>query len=121
MPLAWQATARGGVEPGGVFIRSEEALIEAFRRAIARAARERVTRARTREVQGRFGKLSDRERQVLEHVVRGALNKQIAEDLGICERTVKLHRTSVTTKLGVKSVAELARLAQVAGTFPKGQ
>ena len=101
--------------------RAEEALLEALRRAIARDARQGVTRARTREVQGRFGKLSDREREVLEHVLRGALNKQIADDLGICERTVKLHRTSITTKLGVKSVAELARLAQVAGTFPKGQ
>jgi len=78
-------------------------------------------RARTREVQARFEKLSNREREVLEDVLRGALNKQIADDLGICERTVKLHRTSITRKLGVQSVAELARLAQEAGTFPKGQ
>ena len=75
-----------------------------------------MTRGRTREVQVRFEKLSDRE--VLEHVLRCALNKQIADDLGICERTVKLHRTSITTKLGVQSVGELARLAQEAGTFP---
>ena len=47
------------------------------------------------------------------------LNKQIADDLGICQRTVKLHRTSITTKLGVRSVAELARLAHEAGTFPQ--
>jgi len=99
----------------------KEKLLEVVRRAIARDERERVTRARTREVQARFEKLSDREREVLEHVLRGALNKQIADDLGICERTVKLHRTSITTKLGVQSVAELARLAQEAGTFPKGQ
>ena len=58
---------------------------------------------------------------MLDHVLRGALNKQIADDLGICERTVKLHRTSITTKLGVESVAELAQLAQQAGNFPKGQ
>ena len=81
---------------------------------------ERATRARTREVQARFEKLSDREREVLEHVLRGALNKQIADDLGICERPVKLHRTSITTKLGVPSVAELTRLAQEALIFPKG-
>jgi len=99
----------------------KEKLQEAVRRAIARDAQERATRARTREVQALFEKLSDREREVLEHVLRGALNKQIANDLGICERTVKLHRTSITTKLGVQSVAELARLAQEAGTFPKGQ
>ncbi|HME07109.1 MAG TPA: response regulator [Bryobacteraceae bacterium] len=99
----------------------KEKLLQAVRRAILRDAQERATRTRTREVQARFKKLSDRERAVLEHVLRGRLNKQIADDLGICERTVKLHRTSITTKLGVQSVAEIARLAQEAGTFPKGQ
>ena len=47
---------------------------------------------------------------MLAHVVQGRLNKEIAFDLGIHERTVKLHRTSITTKLGVQSVAELTRL-----------
>ena len=56
--------------------------------------------------------LSDREREVLRHVLQGQLNKQIAADLGIHERTVKLHRTHITTKLGVHSVAELSRLVQ---------
>ena len=93
-------------------------LIEAVRRAFARDVSERETRAKAREAQTRFEKLTGREREVLNHVLRGALNKQIAGDLGICERTVKLHRTSITTKLGVQSVAEIARLAQEAGTFP---
>lgn len=52
---------------------------------------------------------------MLGHVVRGQLNKQIAADLGIGERTVKLHRTAITTKLHVQSVAELTRLVQEAG------
>ncbi|HYR35977.1 MAG TPA: LuxR C-terminal-related transcriptional regulator [Burkholderiales bacterium] len=47
--------------------------------------------------------------------MRGRMNKQIAADLGIHERTVKLHRTAVTTKLGVRSVAELTTLAREAG------
>ena len=68
-----------------------------------------------------FDKLSTRECEVLDQVLRGALNKQIADDLGICERTVKLHRMSIKAKVGVQSVAELAQLAQEAGTFPKGQ
>lgn len=93
-------------------------LITAVRRALAREVWERETRAKAREAQTRLGKLSEREHEVLNHVLRGALNKQIAGDLGICERTVKLHRTSITTKLGVQSVAEIARLAQEAGTFP---
>jgi FixJ family two-component response regulator len=65
---------------------------------------------------------------VLLEVVRGRLNKQIAGDFGIHERTVKLHRTAVTTKLGVHSVAELTSLCHEAGlldpaarTCPKGQ
>ena len=63
--------------------------------------------------------LTAREREVLEHVLRGQLNKQIAADLGIHERTVKLHRTAITNKVGVQSVAELTQLWMEA--FPKGQ
>jgi DNA-binding NarL/FixJ family response regulator len=51
--------------------------------------------------------------------VRGRLNKQIAAELGINERTVKLHRTNLTRRLGVHSVAELTRLAAEAGLFPE--
>lgn len=96
----------------------KEKLVDAVRRAIVRDASDREVRAKTRKAQARFEKLTGREREVLNHVLRGALNKQIAGNLGICERTVKLHRTSITTKLGVQSVAEIARLAQEAGTFP---
>jgi len=63
----------------------------------------------------RFAHLTERELEVLRHVVRGRMNKQIAADLGIHERTVKLHRTAITTKLGVRSAAELASLARDAG------
>ena len=58
---------------------------------------------------------SAREREVLDHVLRGRLNKQIAGDLGIHERTVKVHRKSIMTKLSVRSVAALAQLSQEAG------
>ena len=106
----------------------KEKLLDAVRRALARDAREREKRARQRELRARFDALSQRELEVLSHVVQGRLNKQIAGDLGIHERTVKLHRTAITTKLGVQSVAELTRLTLEAGifeasapTFPKGQ
>lgn len=92
-------------------------LLDAVRRALARDAHDRAARARQRELRARFDTLSAREREVLSHVVRGRLNKQIASDLGIHERTVKLHRTAVTTKLGVQSVAELTQLALEAGIF----
>jgi FixJ family two-component response regulator len=94
------------------------ALLHAIRRALARDAREREERARRREICARFEKLTEREREVLGYVLRGRLNKQIAGDLGIHERTVKLHRTSITTKLRAPSVAELTRLAHEAGLLP---
>ncbi len=101
-------------------------LLDAVTRAIARDRRERSARVRQSELRALFHTLSQRELEVLSHVVRGRLNKQIAWDLGIHERTVKLHRTAITTKLKVQSVAELTRLTQEAGifqesTFPKGQ
>jgi FixJ family two-component response regulator len=118
---------RGGAEDFLEKRAPKEQLIAAVRRAIDRDARERADRSRVRELRARFESLTDREREVLSHVVRGRLNKQIAADLGIHERTVKLHRTAVTTKLRVASVAELTRLADHAGlfaddepTFPKG-
>jgi FixJ family two-component response regulator len=52
---------------------------------------------------------------VLEHVVAGKMNKQIAGDLGITEATVKMHRARVMAKMKVQSVAELARLAEQCG------
>ena len=88
-------------------------------------ARRGLARASCRQ---RFAPVSLREREVLSQVLRGRLNKQIAGDLGIHERTVKMHRKSIMTKLGVRSVAALTRLSQEAGvsaaampTFPKGQ
>ena len=103
-------------------------LLDAVKRALERDARERETRVRKKTLRARFETLSERECEVLSHVVQGKLNKQIADDLGIHERTVKLHRTAITTKLGVPSVAELTRLTMDAGwftdpppTFPKGQ
>jgi FixJ family two-component response regulator len=71
------------------------------------------------ELRGRFDGLTARELEVLEHVIRGELNKQIGDDLGINERTVKLHRTNLTRRLQVRSVAELTRLVEAAGLFTR--
>ena len=68
-------------------------------------------------MRARFEQLSPRELEVLGHVVRGKLNKQIADELGINLRTVKLHRTNLTRRLQVQSVAELTSLAAEAGLF----
>lgn len=92
----------------------KEELLAAINRALQRNALDRVRAASLREKRRLLESLSDREREVLRHVLQGQLNKQIAADLGIHERTVKLHRTNITGKLGVHSVAELSRLVQEA-------
>jgi two-component system, LuxR family, response regulator FixJ len=95
----------------------QEKVLDAVTRALARDSREREARERHRELRARFATLTERELEVLAHVVQGQPNKQIGWDLGIHERTVKLHRTAITTKLKVQSVAELTRLTQEAGVF----
>jgi len=108
---------RGGAEDFLVKTAPKAVLLDAIRRALARDVRERAKRAIRRQALERIDSLTAREREVFTHVIRGRLNKQIADDLGITERTVKCHRQSITTKLGVPSVAELTRLAIEAGLF----
>ena len=66
-------------------------------------------------IQAKVGTLTPREREVLSHVVAGRLNKQIAADLGTVEKTVKVHRGRMMEKLGVRTVADLVRLAEKVG------
>lgn len=90
-------------------------LLDAIRRALDQFAREMERHAHRDALARRFGTLSRREREVLGEVVLGRMNKQIAAKLGITERTVKMHRTSITTKIGVHSTAQLTTLAHAAG------
>ena len=90
-------------------------LLDAVNRALIRDARERAQRARLHELRAPFDTLTPRDREVLAHVLSGELNKQIARNLGIDERSVKRHRTSIMTKLQVESVAELTHLVHAAG------
>src|ERR1700690_1898428 len=95
----------------------KEELLAAVERAFERDAQERQQREQLRDLRRRFDELSKRELEVLADVVRGRMNKQIAADLDINERTVKLHRTNITRKLEVQSVAELTHLVDEAGLF----
>jgi len=97
----------------------KEDLLAAVERALARDALERKERGRLRDLRQRFDELSEREWEVLGHVVQGKMNKEIAADLNINERTVKLHRTNITRKLKVQSTVELSRLADEAGLFAR--
>src|SRR5437016_5014578 len=90
-------------------------LLTAVRAAIGKDAVARREQAKFSEMRARLDTLTPREREVLEHVVAGELNKQIAADLGITEATVKMHRARVMAKMKVQSVAELARLTERCG------
>jgi FixJ family two-component response regulator len=87
--------------------------------AVAQAERKdgeiRATEAGRSSLNTRLAMLTPREREVMQHVVAGRLNKQIASDLGTVEKTIKVHRGRVMAKLGVRSVADLVRFAERAG------
>jgi len=102
---------RGGAHDFLVKTAPSEALLAAIEGALARDLSEGEIRRRQRRFQAHLEELSPRESEVLVHVLRGRMNKEIAADLGISERSVKRHRTNFMRKAGVTSVAELARLA----------
>ena len=97
----------------------DKVLLEAIKQALARAVRERAELVERQNIQKRLDTLTPREREVLEHVISGQLNKQIAFDLGTVERTIKVHRARVMDKMQVESVAELVRMAEKIGIAPK--
>src|SRR5438034_2995106 len=90
-------------------------LLPAIRAAIEKDAVVRQEQAKFSEIHTCLDTLTPREREVLEHVVAGKMNKQIAGDLGITEATVKMHRARVMAKMKVQSVAELVCLTERCG------
>ena len=90
-------------------------LLDAIRRAVAKDTRDLGTEAREEEIRARVKLLTPRESQVFALVVTGMLNKQIASELGVGEKTVKVHRARVMEKMQAGSVAALVRLADAAG------
>jgi FixJ family two-component response regulator len=92
-------------------------LLGAIERAVAKALKDRRQQAVTTDVHDRIKTLTPREAQVFALVVTGRLNKQIAADLGIGEKTVKVHRGRVMEKMRAGSVAELVRLADQGGVI----
>ena len=96
----------------------DAALIAAVRKAIDHDHSARAARSERDAIGQRLATLTRRELEVLRHVVAGRLNKQIAAELGTAEKTVKLHRGRMMTKMGVRSVADLVRVTEKAGIVP---
>jgi FixJ family two-component response regulator len=106
VPTSVQAMKAGAVD----FLTKpfdREQLLTAVRTAIEQDRATRERRAERRSIGARMAVLTPRERQVMTHVVTGRLNKQIAAELGMAEKTVKVHRARVMKKMAVGSVAEL--------------
>ena len=117
IPMGIGAMKRGAVD----FLPkpfSDDELLSAVAKALARSAEYQQQRGEVVESRARLAKLTPREFDVLRLVIAGLLNKQIAAELGIKLRTIKTHRARVMQKMGVVSVAELVRLAQKAGVAP---
>jgi len=96
-------------------------LLDAVARAIARDMENRVVRARRSEILARYDLLTPREREVFAHLISGQLNKQVGYDLGIAERTIKIHRRQVLEKIKADSIADLVRMASDLGISPAGK
>ena len=88
----------------------EASLLTAVEQALARDAAVRAARSEREAVRLSLARLTPRERQVLDGVLAGRLNKQIAGDLGTAEKTVKVHRGRMMKKMGVRTVADLIRV-----------
>jgi RNA polymerase sigma factor (sigma-70 family) len=91
---------------------NDQELLDCVQRALRRSGEERAERAERSELERRVGSLTPREREVLLLVVAGMLNKQIADKLGIAEKTIKVHRGRVMEKMQADSIADLVRMSE---------
>jgi two-component system response regulator FixJ len=114
IPLAVEAMKAGAID---FFEKpfSDDAMLAAVRRALGRQREDRAHEAERDAVKERLASLTARERQVLEGLVAGKANKNIAFDLGISARTVEIYRANVMTKMNAASLSELMRMALFAG------
>lgn len=97
----------------------DAALIGAIRHALTRDHEARRQRVVTDAISRRVASLTRREHQVFRHMIAGRINKQIGARLGAAEKTIKVHRARVMRKMAVRSIAELARLAEFSGIQPE--
>jgi two-component system response regulator FixJ len=119
VPLAVEAMKIGALD----FLEkpfNDEVMLASVRLALDRQKQETGRRAERAEIESRLAALSNRERDVLEGLVAGRANKQIAFDLGISPRTVEIYRANLMTKMQAASLSNLVRMALVAGILGAG-
>src|SRR6059058_5973788 len=120
IPMCAEAMKAGAVD----FLRKpfrDDELLQCVQNALIRSAEQRRRSAEQNEARRLLDLLTPREFEVMQLVITGMLNKQIAGELGTAEKTVKVHRHRVMQKLGVTSVAALVRLVEKAGIAPVGK
>jgi FixJ family two-component response regulator len=112
IPMTVRAMKAGAMEFLTKPIRGQD-LLDAVQKAIARDRKLREKRAELQQLRGRFNSLTPRETEVLNLVVAGLLNKQVADQLGMSELTVKTHRAHVMEKTKADSLAHLVRMNEM--------
>ena len=116
VPLAVEAMKIGAAD----FLEKpfdDEALLASVRSALNALDRDRKREAERSEIKTRLSGLSSREREVLEGLVAGQANKQIAHALGISPRTIEIYRANLMTKMQAASLSDLVRMAMIAGVI----
>ncbi len=117
IPMCAKAMKAGAVDFLPKPFKSRE-LLKCVEQALDRSAKQRHREATKNEARRLLDLLTPREFEVMQLVITGMLNKQVAGELGVGEKTIKVHRGRVMQKLGVKSVAELLRLVEKAVVPP---
>ena len=112
VPMTVQAMKGGAIEFLTKPFRDQD-LLDAVEAGLARDRARRESERALAALRERFDTLSSRERDIMLHVVAGRRNKQIANDIGIAESTVKVHRTNLMRKMKARSLPELSRMADI--------